>query len=120
MEIRSSGSTIKASNSVADKAKSGPGKIDFKNVLGKSKIVQNAPTAKIDEIMTGLSDLSAQVKSGHLSKEAATRKFVSLVIKQLNLSKHSKSADKIAALVADSVEQDPGFAKKLVEQLKRL
>ncbi|MDA0712708.1 MAG: hypothetical protein O2897_01810 [bacterium] len=119
MEIRSSG-PIKTSNAVADKAKSVAGKIEFKNVLGKSKVIEILSSAKIDEIMAGLNDLSTQVKSGHMAKEAATRKFVSLVVQQLNLTKHSKNAEKIAAIIADSVEQDPNFTKKLEEQLKRL
>lgn len=122
MDIKSRGVTLTPSEKIATAQKAdGKKAAEFSSVLSSSAAQKTAPSEKVAQLMEGLQGLANDVKLGKVSKEEASRHFVSMVVQQqTHLKSHVKDLKKMESAVADAIEQDPFFVSKLETQLKKI
>lgn len=120
MKIRSQIPSAKAGSALSAKGTAPNSQARFSKVLDQSRLGPAEEVTTVAPVMEGLSELSSKMQEGEVTKEEASRLFVGIVIKHHNLKKHMKNANKVESLIADVVEQDPCFTKKLEAQLKKI
>ena len=122
MDIKSRGVTHTPSEKIATTQKTnGKKAAEFSSVLSSSTAQKTVPAEKVTKLMEGLQWLADDVKQGKISKEEASRHFVSIVVQQqTHLKSHVKDLKKMESAIADAIEQDPFFVGKLDTQLKKI
>ena len=107
-------STQSALSSVSTPKLSAP-KTQFNQVLASKQ------AGAVADLKQDLKQVSLDLKSGKITGEQASQQFVNLVVEkrnQYNLT--AANLQKVQHAVGDLVSQDPAFASKLQNELKRI
>jgi hypothetical protein len=122
MHIPPSGSRpIGQTESTASKSGAAVAKKEFGNLVAAAKPTASAAKATAADIIADVKALAYEVKAGTITKEEASKRFVSIVIeKRHDLSSLGPKAKQIEEALKDIVGDDPVFVSRLSVQLQQL
>jgi hypothetical protein len=93
----------------------------FESQLSSAKPVSAAKPASAADIIGDVKLLAAEVKAGAITKEEASKRFVSIVIeKRHDLSSLGQKGKQIEDAVKEIAGDDPHFISRLQAQLQKL
>lgn len=98
-----------------------PAKTSFKAATTQAKQPSSAGAAGVADIIADVKALALEVKGGTVSKEEASKRFVSIVIeKRHDLSALGPKAKQVEEAIREIAGDDPSFVARLSTQLQQL